>query len=74
MIMAGIKWWTPARLDFLRALAGAGYQSPAIARALTRRYHRRVTPMAVRSVAARAGIRLPGGAPRGNANARGTAQ
>jgi len=55
-LMAAIKWWTSARLDALRQLAAEGLTSPVIARRLTRRYHRRVTPTAVQCAAKRANI------------------
>ncbi|HUX17520.1 MAG TPA: hypothetical protein VMW52_13675 [Phycisphaerae bacterium] len=67
--MAGITWWTAERLTWLRYLAASGLQSPEIARRLSRRGRRRVTPGAVLAAAKRAGIHLRAGPPLGNTNA-----
>jgi hypothetical protein len=54
--MAGIKWWTPERLDALRACVLKGLSWRLAALALTRRYRRRVTQRAAQHAGRAAGI------------------
>jgi len=71
--MAGITWWTPARVAALARLVAGGASYRRAAAALSRRYRRRVTVRAVNRMASRAGLhgRARGGPPRGNRNAKG---
>ena len=74
--MAGIVWWTEKRLAFVRERAAAGESAREIAKAVTRKYRRRVKPGTIGDLCWRKGIPLlaKGGAPIGNLNAVGGKQ
>jgi hypothetical protein len=62
--MAGIVWWTPARIAALRALIeGQAMTCEQAARAMSRRYGRRLSRGAVLDVAQREGMALRVGRP-----------
>ena len=71
--MAGITWWTPARVAALARLVAGGASYRRAAAELSRRYRRRVTVEAVSCRARAEGLhgRARGGPPRGNRNAKG---
>jgi hypothetical protein len=54
--MAGITWWTPERLEALRACMAAGLSWRLAALELSRRYRRRVTQRAAQHAGRAAGI------------------
>jgi hypothetical protein len=56
--MAGITWWTEDRWEVLKSLAAEGLTAREIARRLSRRHRRHLTPEAVRLAAARLDISL----------------
>ena len=71
--MAGpIPWWGDEHLKIAHNLAALKYQLPEIARRLSRRFGREITPAALDRACRRLGrpLRTPRGRPRGGSAAR----
>lgn len=69
--MAGIKRWTPDLVAEIRRLAAEEWQTPEIARRMSRRLGTPITAEAVQGVGRRFKIRFSMGAPKGNRNWQG---